>query len=35
METGESMDAHPCIIEIFGDAYQSILNAVESTEFVS
>ena len=35
METGKRLDAHPDAIEIFGDAYQSITNAVELTESVS
>ena len=35
METGESLDARSCAIEIFGDANQSIMNAVESNELVS
>ena len=32
METGESLDAHSCAIEIFGDVNQCVRNAVELTE---
>ena len=35
METGKRLDARPDAIEIFGDTYQSITNAVELTESVS
>ena len=35
METGKRLDARPDAIEIFGDAYQSITNAVELKEPVS
>ena len=35
METGESLDARPCAIEIFRDANQCVRNAVELTELVS
>ena len=35
MEAGKRLDARPDAIEIFGDAYQSITNAVELKEPVS
>ena len=35
METRESMDAHPCAIEIFQDVNQCVRSTAKSSELVS